>query len=378
MEAFRALIRGDLSPAGNPVLIKTADPVEQLFDHSDYTISWLDSGTSALALALMDCKLRADSVSNPQVIIPGYCCPDLVAAALYAGVEPLVVDIGEDDPGYDLMQLADAIGDRVIAIIAVNFLGVKENLDAIRKLITQRNIKIIEDNAQWFPENAGQTFNSDYVIFSFGRGKPVSLLTGGALLAKTALINSVQQQNTSASAFKYQLKVRAYNFLLNPLAYYCLNRMPFIHLGETRLDLHQHINPMLVTARKLLAVNLQAHYQRSEKIADDYQQWFVGIQHLSGVNTERKGRLLRYPLLLKNQSQRDDIFGQLHAAGLGASLMYKQELNHIEGVADKIMIHSPLLNARSFSRRLLTLPVHQYVDSNRSEIIKKIIFSCLN
>jgi dTDP-4-amino-4,6-dideoxygalactose transaminase len=378
MEAFRALIRGDLSPAGNPVLTKAADPVERLFDHCGYSTSWLDSGTSALALALIDCKIRANSVSDPQVIIPGYCCPDLVAAAIYAGIEPLVVDIGEDDPGYDLTQLVDAIGDRVIAIIAVNFLGVKENLDAIRRLISQRNIKLIEDNAQWFPENIRQTFSSDYVIFSFGRGKPVSLLTGGVLLTKTALTNTVQQRNISASAFKYRLKIRAYNLLLHPRAYYCLSRMPFIHLGETRFDLHQHVTPMLAAARALLAANLQAHYQRSEKIADDYQHGFAAIQNMSAINTERKGRLLRYPLLLKNQSQRDDIFGQLHSAGLGASLMYKQELNNIEGVADNITIHSPLIHAQSFSRRLLTLPVHEYVDNNRLDAIKKIIFSSLN
>ena len=74
MEAIRSLIRGDLSPAGNKISVVRDS---QKFDYAvdGYDASWVDSGTSALALALLNARKKAQNIVNPKVIIPGYCCP---------------------------------------------------------------------------------------------------------------------------------------------------------------------------------------------------------------------------------------------------------------------------------------------------------------
>lgn len=376
METFRALIRGDLSPAGYRISTLSSAVEDNVID-SNYFHHWLDSGTSALALALINCKLQFAHVRNPQVIIPGYCCPDLVAAAAYAGIEPLVVDIEANDACYDLQLLDKAIKEsaNVIAIIAVNFLGVKENLSAIRQLIFNRDIKLIEDNAQWFPvSQQDQEFFSDYVVFTFGRGKPLSLLGGGLLLSKDALLDSITRPDNSGSA-SYQFKIYAYNLLLHPHAYCFLNRAPFIKLGETRFHPLDKIESMSAKARALFNDNRKHYCQREENVANRYQQWFSEMQLLKGIKTDRKGRLLRYPLLLKDQSQRDKIFKQLQSNGLGASVMYQQELNKIEGVADKVVLFSSLVNAQSFSRKFLTLPIHAHVNEKHLKKIYEIVLN---
>jgi dTDP-4-amino-4,6-dideoxygalactose transaminase len=377
METIRALIRGELPPAGYPIVIQTSTAPETLFD--EYNHYWLDSGTSALAMALMDCKQRHIDVENPQVIIPGYCCPDLVAAAIYAGVTPLVVDIAIDDAAYDLDRLKAAIHSNVIAVIAVNFLGVKENLSAIRDVTANHHIELIEDNAQWFPENISTHFSSDYVVFSFGRGKPLSLLAGGLLLAKKAILQNPLDNNpnpSSSRSFKDKIKLHAYNLLLHPQAYCFLKRAPFITLGETRLHLHEKIAAMPALAKSLFAANRQAYCQRSEAVAHCYREWFsdAPIQFLKVIDSARSGRLLRYPLLLADAEQCQKLHRLLDDNGLGSSLMYQQELNAIEGVADKVVLHSPLLNARSFAKRLLTLPLHAYVTQRHLDKMHKIIF----
>jgi dTDP-4-amino-4,6-dideoxygalactose transaminase len=377
METIRALIRGELPPAGYPIVIQTSTAPETLFD--EYNHYWLDSGTSALAMALMDCKQRHVDVENPQVIIPGYCCPDLVAAAIYAGVTPLVVDIAIDDAAYDLDRLKAAIHSNVIAVIAVNFLGVKENLSAIRDVTANHHIELIEDNAQWFPENISTHFSSDYVVFSFGRGKPLSLLAGGLLLAKKAILQNPLDNNpnpSSSRSFKDKIKLHAYNLLLHPQAYCFLKRAPFITLGETRLHLHEKIAAMPALAKSLFAANRQAYCQRSEAVAHCYREWFsdAPIQFLKVIDSARSGRLLRYPLLLADAEQCQKLHRLLDDNGLGSSLMYQQELNAIEGVADKVVLHSPLLNARSFAKRLLTLPLHAYVTQRHLDKMHKIIF----
>lgn len=376
METLRALIRGDLAPAGYPIS-PTISSARFNFFPENYQVHWLDSGTSSLAVALMDCKLRRSDVESPQVIIPGYCCPDLVAAAVYAGVEPLVVDISIDDPSYDLNQFASAINPRVIAVIAINFLGLSERLDAIRQVLLQQaqTVYLIEDNAQWFPEKSQVTFESDYVSFSFGRGKPLSLLGGGVLLAKQPLRFALPLSEGEKFDWKQKLKIQAYNSLLNPHWYAFVNRAPFLHLGETRYHPLAAINAASDAVHCLLINNFSAYQNRSTYAEDFYQQHLQSVQTLQALSSERKRRLLRYPLLLATAAQASALFKQLSADGLGASLMYRDSLDAISGVSDKIQCFSNLSHAKNFASRLITLPIHSHVQEKHLQKINQAVNS---
>lgn len=374
METLRALIRGDLAPAGYPIS-STISSNRFNFFPENYHAHWLDSGTSSLAVALMDCKSRRSDVESPQVIIPGYCCPDLVAAAVYAGVEPLVVDIAVDDPSYDLDQLASAINSRVIAVIAINFLGISERLAEIRNILNQysKPIYLIEDNAQWFPDNPRTVFESDYVAFSFGRGKPLSLLGGGTLLTKTPLSFAMPFEKGPDFGFKQKLKITAYNLLLHPHWYAFINRAPLLHLGETRYHPLDKITVAPEAVYKLFVENYQAYQQRSLKPENFYQQYLRVKQKLQPLESERKQRLLRYPLLLESAGDCSELYRQLSADGLGASRLYQNSLNAIQGVDGKVRCFSNLVNAKSFAARLITLPVHAYVQkSHLQKIINRV------
>ena len=378
METLRALIRGDLAPAGYPVS-PTISSARFDFFPENYQVNWLDSGTSSLAVALMDCKSRRSDVESPQVIIPGYCCPDLVAAAVYAGVEPLVVDIAADDPSYDLDQLASAVNSHVIAVIAINFLGLSERLVAIRHILQQQaqTTYLIEDNAQWFPEKAHTIFESDYVTFSFGRGKPLSLLGGGVLLAKTPLAFTLPLAEGEKFGWKQKLKIQAYNRLLNPHFYAFVNRTPFLHLGETRYHPLESISAAADTVHSLLVDNFSAYQNRRANVEGFYLQQLQSVQQLQALSSERKQRLLRYPLLLATAAQASTLYKQLSADGLGSSLMYRDSLEVIPGVAGKIQCFSNLAQAKSFASRLITLPVHCYVqEKHLQKIMQRVNSIC--
>ncbi|MBK8187817.1 MAG: DegT/DnrJ/EryC1/StrS family aminotransferase [Cellvibrio sp.] len=379
METLRALIRGDLAPAGYPIS-STISSNRFNFFPENYHAHWLDSGTSSLAVALMDCKSRRSDVESPQVIIPGYCCPDLVAAAVYAGVEPLVVDIAVDDPSYDLDQLAAAINSRVIAVIAINFLGLSERLAAVRQILQQRpeTVYLIEDNAQWFPEKANTVFESDYVTFSFGRGKPLSLLGGGVLLAKQSLAFLLHLVEGEKFGWKQKLKIKVYNNLLNPHWYAFVNRAPFLHLGEPRYHPLASISAAADAVHCLLVDNFSAYQERSADVECFYQQQLQSVQQLQALSSERKQRLLRYPLLLATPAHAATLYKQLAADGLGASLMYRGSLEVIPGVAGKIQCFSSLARAKSFASRLITLPVHCHVRQKHFEKIKKVLTLKIN
>lgn len=364
METIRSLIRGDLPPAGNTIVtsVQSGEIEELIFP--TYNAYWVGSGTSALALALLAAKQKQTHIQNPEVIIPGYCCPDLVAAAKYAGVKPVIIDISVDDPSLDLVELEASISDQTIAVIAVAFLGIRENLDIIIKLLQHHPQTIlIEDNAQWFPDPEDLTnLYGDAVIFSFGRGKPLSLLGGGLLLIKDGFdfINPIlSHAKTSAPALK--LKYLIYNLLLQPQLYQLLNRNPLIKLGETRYHALETIYHLDETRRTLFHPNLSKYWNQdrnAEKFFDDIFLSANKLNNLKALFGSRRKRLLRYPLLLPNAKQRDELIACLNRAGLGASTMYQKPLIEIEGINTLIKSNSAHTNSRAFAQRFITLPVH--------------------
>lgn len=365
METLRALVRGDLSPAGNKISLKRQ---LQSFGYGidGYNSTWVDSGTSALALALLDIKANAPQIKFPKVIVPGYCCPDLVAAAVYAGVKPVVVDICVDDASYDLDALKSAVDDEnVIAVIAINFLGIKERLAEIKNLLLNKPIKLIEDNAQWFPASKNEhNFLGDYLVFSFGRGKPLSLLGGGVLFAREPLVvNGAVSGQVNPRSFVQTLKIRLYNILLRPRFYCYLNRAPFLHLGETHYHPHHEILSIGDVQKEIFSLNLKRYEERVSNAGHSYDQIFLkhDIQDLSALQTARRMRLLRYPLLCKTAVQRDKLLVELERQGLGVSPLYQQALIDIPQIKALVDVHGLLKNSSQFATRLLTLPTHEQV-----------------
>ena len=372
------MLHGDLPPVDNTISLRTTpeNRLESLLPEHQY---WVDSGTSALALALLDAKQQFPHIKKPRAIIPGYCCPDLVAACVYAGVEPVAIDIEKNDPAYQLELLRTHIDERVVAIIAINFLGVRERLMQLRELIDNLGLqtRLIEDNAQWFPGSPEEMhFDADYTVFSFGRGKPLSLLGGGLLLAKTPLADSVVQiiKLSVSRPWLLALKMRAYNLLLIPQLYLFLNRNPFIHLGETKYSPLEAIALLDDFRRSLLAENFNLYAQRSSNLQQQYDQATAsGLQQLEAINSVRCGRLLRYPLLCVDAATRDQLLESMRANGLGATAMYQLAIDQINGVGDLVTVPAPLVNANAFANRFMTLPVY----SGMAVSVQKKILSLL-
>lgn len=358
------IMHGDLPPVGHKISLQasTENTLVNFLGGHQY---WVDSGTSALALAILDAKTRFPAVHKPRVIIPGYCCPDLVAACIYAGVEPVAVDIGIDDPAYDLERLRVHLDEHVVAVIAVNFLGIAERLSELRQLIYSLGLstKLIEDNAQWFPaQQADAATNSDYTVFSFGRGKPLSLFGGGLLRANTALNDVIIQKIDVAAAYSTisSLKVRAYNVLLQPQFYFLLNRNPLFQLGETKYRALEKIQATDAWRLSLVSENFERYVGRESMLPAHYDDVVIknGMQQLSIATQVRRKQLLRYPLLCANSGQRDELLVKMRKHGLGATAMYAASIDQIAGMEGLVSVPTPIVNAQQFARRFITLPVH--------------------
>ena len=379
-----------LPPVGNSVNLhaceqKQADSMASLF--SSYQIQYYASGTAALAAALVAAMKEKDS-SEAEIIIPAYACPDLVSAVVFVGAKPVLVDFEVDRPWLDLAKLASAITEKTVAIVAVDLFGINERWSQLQALAKQKGVVLIEDSAQYFPgghdsQPQQQDWQGDLVVLSFGRGKPVSLLGGGAVLTKnTSLFEQLPKPQPIAATVKqhflFALKARLYNAMISPFLYWLPQALPFLHLGETRYHVLTGIDSLDKERLHLLMSNI-SRYQgdaeatiRCEKISSMLDS-LDSINNLPRLcNMEENRRLLRYPLLVEVKF-RDRLYKKLKQAGLGVSVMYPASLPKITGLTSILGSKQNFPNAEMFASRILTLPTHSFVCEKNIEKMRAIL-----
>ena len=330
-------------------------------------VRYYQSGTAALA-ASITAAIGRGGVTNPEVLLPAYGCPDLVSAAVHAGARPVLVDLEADRPWMDLEQVATGITPQTVAVIAASLCGIPERLAELRKLTGQAAITLIEDSAQLVPGGGVRTdWQGDLVVLSFGRGKPVNLLGGGAVLCGDAgLADLLPERDTPAAGLfqclSYRLKVSLYNQLISPRLYWLLSFFPFLHIGETRYHELAGIKPLDSCRRGYLPANIARYRSRDLAIQATVSEMLDGLAPGSIVNLPAacgvaKQPLLRYPLLV-GAGLRDQLLDRLQRHGLGASTMYPAVLPGIEGLENLLSGQGPFPEAERFAGGFLTLPTH--------------------
>ncbi|MES0328017.1 MAG: DegT/DnrJ/EryC1/StrS family aminotransferase [Gammaproteobacteria bacterium] len=387
-----------LPPVGNPICLSRTDQPESLFQvfGNAYQTHYFASGTAALAAAIT-AAIRLKPVARPEVILPAYGCPDLISAAIFAGAKPVLVDIEADRPWMDLEQLPAKISANTVAIIAVNLFGISERLEQLHSLAVQAEALLIEDSAQAFPSgNENDIWQGDLVVLSFGRGKPVSLLGGGAVLynkensrnselARLLPEGTRQAEASIQKQIAFWFKASLYNWMIKPRLYWLPLSLPFLHLGETHYHPLSSLEGMDRIKTLLLPSNVNA-YQYNTMSAQKKLSMILDEQNFEGCGLvdlprackipEAK-RLLRYPLLVEPEA-RDQLYARLQRLGLGPSRMYPKALPEISGLEALLSDQGSFPAATSFAERMLTLPTHSHVRHTDIEKIRQVIQSVRN
>jgi dTDP-4-amino-4,6-dideoxygalactose transaminase len=141
------------------------------------------SGLSALRISLL--SLGVDK--NSEVIVPAYSCVAIANAVLACGAKPIAVDVIHDDWNIDPKKVAQAIGPKTKAIIAINTFG----LPAQFKELTKLKIPIIEDCAHALGSTSdGFIFGNNGIISitSFYATKLIGGGEGGAIFTDDSKI----------------------------------------------------------------------------------------------------------------------------------------------------------------------------------------------
>lgn len=301
----------------------------------------VNTGTSALHLAL----LAAGIGPGDQVITTPMTFVATVAAILYAGAEPVLVDIDPVSRTIDPALVAAAIGPRTKAILPVHLHGGMAAMAPLIALAETHGLAVIEDAAQAHgAEYRGRRAGSigDMGCFSFYPGKNLGACgEGGAVTTDDAeLAQRLRRLRDWGQTEKYVHAVRGFNFRMEGLQG-ALLRVKLPHL-ETWTE-----------ARRTHA----AHYDRQ----------FAG----SFVTTPAAAADQRhvYHVYAIQLHDRDVVRQKLAEAGIASNIHYPTPVHLQPAYADLGYHKGAFPIAERFAAETLSLPLYPELTGEQIDLV---------
>lgn len=319
---------------------------------------------------------RLGAAHRDEVIIPSYTCYSVAAAVIKAGLRPRIVDIAPDTLDYESDELARTDFRRVLAIVATNLYGLPNDLPALLHAARAHGAFLIDDAAQAMGASVGGRSSGtwgDAGLFSFDKGKNVSAIDGGVVIAGSGLLaGTIAEElahHSSPGAREsavHLAKAVAYLVLLRPWLYGIPARMPQLGLGKTVFTTDFPLtppDPLLAALARTMMRRLdeftRARVSNASTLASRLSNLpFRPVTPVRGSTAV----YLRFPVISATPELRDSALAALRRGGAGASESYPESLADVPEV--RAHLANPECRAdggRYVARRILTLPTHPFV-----------------
>jgi dTDP-4-amino-4,6-dideoxygalactose transaminase len=261
----------------------------------------------------------------------------------------------------DLDALRAAPLERAAALVVTNLFGVPEPVGALRALLRSAGVALVDDAAQALGATSPEGpvgARGDLGLLSFGRGKPLSGLGGGALVGGAGLDTAAPARPRRGEALARAL---AYDVARSPLVFRWLGHVPALHVGATIFDPAFERGPIGGSALCLAAAALarfdedtRGRVERASALADrlEAETSFRPIRPEAGTTAV----FPRLGVLAATPRARDAALAELR--DLGATTLYQASLDALPDLRPKLAGAPTCPGARDLSARLLTLPTH--------------------
>lgn len=316
--------------------------------------------------------------------MPAYMCETVSQLLIDMGFRLNFVDVGKDTYNISVNDLNEKVNKNSRAIIAVHMFGNPCDLKGITEIANDHNLIVIEDAAQAMgAEYDGAKVGSigDSGFFSFGRGKPITAMEGGAIVTKDVKI--AKKSKEIISGFENQkkkervavlFKLLGYSSLRNPIVYQLIHKLVrnensrkeinIANLGFKLSNTQASIG--LIQLSKLDEFN-RSRIENAEFLREHLNE-VVGV-NLSIVSTEAKPIYLRFPIRVDTESKRDMLMSNLKKLGIESSVVYPNVLPRVHG-----MKSNNCVNTEEVVRKMVALPTHPLV---RKEDLEKMVDTIL-
>jgi len=341
----------------------------------------LSSGKASLVLILQ--ALKALSPERDEVLIPAFTCYSVPAAIVRAGLKIRICDVEPETLDFDYRELAEQLSSpRLLCVIPTHLFGVTADIPRVRGLVGTRDITIVEDAAQLM--GAGKKGRKvgtlgDVGFFSLGRGKAFSTVSGGILLTDSDEIGSAlnrQLDATPACSAPEQSVLAIYaaalSVLSRPWLYWIPKSLPLLGLGETHFDLDFPIK-RFSAFQAGLATGWQERLNELNEIRDKNAGYFfkLGIKAAGGPELH-SSNLVRFPYIAEDSAEKLVVLRESSRLGLGGTDVYPGTVDSIAELRGRI-VGGTSAKAITIVERMLTFPLHPYVDEEDVEKISALL-----
>ncbi len=346
-----------------------------------------DSGKAALLASLR--SIAKMKHGRNEVIIPAYTCFSVAAVIENAGLQLVLCDILPETLDFDYDMLSGLMNERTLCVIPTHLFGKSADVDRVKSLAVRYDSYVIEDSAQSFPEK-GESSAADIVVFSLGRGKPLSAGGGGLLVSnQSAIIKAIQSEpmpsidNSFSTRILIMLALLLNDFLISPYIYRLPASLSFLKIGKTIYP--DHVNVALMpNCKKVLINSLMYKYDElSQKRYKKSQFYCHKLKSIDGSNRlvhlgQPYYRPIRYPFYLSGSVSNlpDSIVSKMKTLGIVS--MYPCGLHRLEKVQRFLVNKSEKFPGADWvAEHLLSLPVHSLVKKQDQVRVVKCIKNCV-
>jgi dTDP-4-amino-4,6-dideoxygalactose transaminase len=264
----------------------------------------VNSGTAALQLALVVAGIGPDD----EVITVPHTFVATVAAIMYVGARPVLVDIDPASYTLDPSCLEAAIGPRTKAIIPVHLYGQPADMDPIMDIARRHGLMVVEDAAQAHgAEYKGRRCGGigDLAAFSFYPGKNLGAYgEGGAITTnREDYARTLRMLRDWGQETKYEHKLLGYNA-----------RLESIQASVLRVKM-RHIDRWTAARRS---------------IAERYDAGLAGLRHVlpPAIDPDRRHVFHIYAVRVRD---RQGFMTFLGGEGVGTAIHYPFAVHTLEG-----------------------------------------------
>lgn len=154
--------------------------------------------------------------AKKEVIVTSFTCASVIDSILKCDLIPVYVDFSLKTFGTEPNSVKKNISKKTLAIIAQHTFGIPCEIESIKKIISNKNIFLIEDCAISFKSNLNNKIIGSYgdvSIFSFDHSKPINLLMGGAIVCNNLNLKNnfkLELQQRSKPSFFYEISLIFY------------------------------------------------------------------------------------------------------------------------------------------------------------------------
>jgi len=295
----------------------------------------LNSGTSALHLAL----LAAGVGPGDEVITVPFTFVASVAAVIYAGARPVLIDIDPRSFTLDPGAIEAAVTPRTKAILPVHLYGQPADMDPIMEIARQRGLVVIEDAAQAHgAKYKGRPVGSigDMACFSFYPGKNLGAYGEGG-----AVTTSNREYAHTIRMLRDWGQDRKYHHLLQGFNY----RMEGFQGAILRVKL-RHLEKWTEARRRIVS-------KYNNLLAD------------SGVETPKEMPWARhvYHVYTLRTDDRDGLKTALDAEGIQTGIHYPVPVHLQPAYADLGYRRGTFPRAETAAEHVLSLPLYPELSS---------------